>query len=185
MSTTAAILELLVIGVQALVWMGLLVCSIFGFGWASESWFVAYKDYATVLGIAVLCFAYPLGVAVDEFADEVVFRRPYLRMRHRITGKPSIFLLLMDPKAAGARWYFDYTRTKIRLVRSSCVNCWLIAICGALLVHRQQLGGNGWIGVIWATAVGLAFFASWFPIQRHQLEKAKEARFKVEAIVLL
>ena len=145
MSTTAAILELLVIGIQSLIWLAMLIVAIFGPNWLPKDFLLLYKDY---LGIIGLSFAYPLGVMIDEFADEVVFGRIYRKLRDAKLGGPKMFELMMETQVAPVRMYFDYSRTKIRLVRSTCVNFWMGAVVGAVLVVRLQLGWNGWICVI-------------------------------------
>ena len=179
MSTTAAILELLVIGVQAMVWLLMLACAVFGVEWVRPFLKDDLPQFKEFLGVLALCVAYPLGVLVDEFADEVVFGPRYKRMREKMLGEPLLFTLLMDPRVAPVRFYFDYGRTRIRLVRSACVNAFATGVAGAALAVRVQGGWRGVVGVFAALILSWFFWKAWGSIQWNQFDKTLRAKAKV------
>ncbi len=180
MSTTAAILELLVIGVQALIWVLMLACAVFGVDWMTSP---LVRDFLTpakeLIGVLALCVAYPLGVLVDEFADEVVFGERYRAMRKKMLGEPLMFTLLMEPRVVPVRFYFDYSRTRIRLVRSACVNAFAMAVAGAALCVRVQGGWRGGLGVLFALVLAWSFWKAWGSIQWNQFDKTRRAAIHV------
>ena len=64
MGTTALIVEMVIIGFQVLVWMALMVLTIFGYHWIDLS---KLKDWSTIVSVALVGISYTLGIVFDSF----------------------------------------------------------------------------------------------------------------------
>jgi hypothetical protein len=60
---TAIILELVLIGFQVLIWVSLLILTIFGFGWVHLN---ALKQWSTEISVGLVGVAYMLGLIFDK-----------------------------------------------------------------------------------------------------------------------
>src|SRR5215210_5337854 len=75
MTSTAIFAEILVVGFQAAIWLGLIFLLIADSKWrnidtvlgAATSW----KDWATLITVFVIGLAYALGIIVDRLADSI------------------------------------------------------------------------------------------------------------------
>ncbi|MBW4556914.1 MAG: hypothetical protein KME59_13385 [Trichormus sp. ATA11-4-KO1] len=85
MSTTALVIEHLITGLQAVIWLLLLVLTAFGWNWINLT---VLKDFTTILTFVGLAVVYPIGIFVDELADFVF--KPWMkrirRKRFRLEG---------------------------------------------------------------------------------------------------
>jgi hypothetical protein len=71
MATTAMFIEILIIGLQAVVWLALLAASIFG---TKSVQLQNLSDWETLIVVLVFAIAYVLGILVDRLADTVFLR---------------------------------------------------------------------------------------------------------------
>ncbi len=141
MSTTALFIELLIIGLQAAIWLALLVLSILGYHWISPE---RIKGFEAMFAVLLLPIVYPAGIFIDYVAD-VIFSRWERRIRAGYPlEKDETALRLMkennDPSLAA---HFGYLRSRIRLSRSSALNFTLITIMGLVFVITRCRNVSG------------------------------------------
>jgi len=138
MSTTSLFVELVVIGAQGIVWIGLLVLS--ATGWPSAT---VLKDLNTPLvWVGALLLCYTLGVVLDRAFDYLGFRNWEYAIRDTalrdILGEEVTeanrqekytLLRLYTLSAVGAEGeLFTYYRHRVRIARATAWNFALIAI---------------------------------------------------------
>ena len=131
-STTAVVAEILIVGLEAEAWLGLLVLTIFGTDWINLE---TAAPYVPILLVIVLAIAYVLGVIVDRGADTGfrLFSRTGLgRWTNHTFGKDSETWLLPAReqtmrtavmRAGGeTATFIDYQRSRLRVARGTAVN---------------------------------------------------------------
>ena len=62
MSTTLLFVELLIAGIQVVVWLVLLVLCVFGYQWAAALPFTLLSEWQALIAVIVLSFVYVLGI---------------------------------------------------------------------------------------------------------------------------
>lgn len=137
MSTTALVIEHLITGLQAAIWLSLLVLTAFGWNWINLT---VLKDFTTILTFVGLATVYPIGIFVDELADFVF--KPWMKQirkkRFRLEGFDPDDLdlttmnLLQKTDDEFLKTYFNYIRMRIRVSRSTALNLALITITALL-----------------------------------------------------
>ncbi|NOT60633.1 MAG: hypothetical protein HOP19_10470 [Acidobacteria bacterium] len=189
MSTTSLFIELLITGVQAGLWIGLLVLTLLGFDWVNLERLKGFEAFLAALALAVI---YPLGVLVDYLADEL-FRKWDLRLRvkHKIDSEQSVWPLLMRITNVALTAQLSYIRNRIRICRSSALNFGLLTLMGTALIGfrcRTKPGFPFWpalwleilVGIGLTTLATLAWHRltrSFYKLVNHGLEdKAAAAR---------
>ncbi|MBC8554680.1 MAG: hypothetical protein H8D23_34140 [Candidatus Brocadiales bacterium] len=169
MSTTVLFIEHLITGFQASIWIVLFILTIFGYEWIN---LFDLEKYATVITLLFISFVYPLGVFIDNIADDLL--KPWNRMirsKYIQDENQSARSLLAMTKDEVMAEYLGYVRTRIRISRSAFVNFLLISIMICIFTAtklRDALGIMYWrvlvieliIGII---LTGLALLA-WFRI---------------------
>lgn len=173
MSTTAVIVEHLIAGLHALLWIFILVITFAGYHWIDLS---AVKDFAALLTFLVLAAAYPIGVFIDEAAD-FVFDNASMKMRDacfdeygldKSDDKLTAFVLLQISSNEFLRSYLNYIRMRIRISRSAAINFLLLTI--ALLAFTINNGQPSWRILFIELSLGLALtalsFWSWQRVSR-------------------
>lgn len=175
MSTTEVILEHLISGMQAAIWLFLLVMLAFGYAWLD--WNVV-KEIPSEWVIALLAIIYPVGMFVDEVADKLFYAWGE-SIRDRIKKSTNLsaedqqkvrvgFLLQQAKDDDFLKAHFSYIRTRIRIARAAALNFLLITLTlAALLIFRFSpnaeilslvMGFGGFL-------MGLAIFA-WYRFTR-------------------
>ena len=145
MATTALIVEIIVIGAFALIWVALFVFKFFGLDITTVSgWLLQYKDWSTGAVLMAIAISYQLGWSVNQLSYFVA------RNTFNITIKKKIFKNEYENyniiKAAvfikGSTFILDNIRERlsvVRLTRSAFVNFLLISI-GFFVLGNWQLG---------------------------------------------
>jgi hypothetical protein len=148
MSTTALVIEHLITGLQAAIWLSLLVLTAFGWNWINLT---VLKDFTTILTFVGLAVVYPIGIFVDELADFVF--KPWMkrirRKRFRLEGFDPDDLdlttmnLLQKTDDEFLKTYFNYIRMRIRVSRSTALNLALITVTALIFTvvrfsHSQR-----------------------------------------------
>jgi hypothetical protein len=148
-STTALFAELLVGGLQTLVWLTLLVMIVLG---PSVLGFLGEAPSFSVIG--VLAIAYPLGVLFDRVWDlllKLLLIERWVEKRAKrsagvkvLNGEDEFLatrrmILQSDPRVPVD--VIHYNRSRMRVARASMFNILLITITGLLLavVHFQHM----------------------------------------------
>jgi predicted neutral ceramidase superfamily lipid hydrolase len=128
MNTTSIFVEILIIGLQAGIWLIAL-----GFGLAGADWLIyIHSKYSSLLPFVTLpAFAviYTIGIVLDRVSDVLFllfFPEWIRRLGHLLfQGKSQrhsrehIFLLISDGKGTN---FFEYIRSRMRIVRAVTLN---------------------------------------------------------------
>jgi len=167
MATTAIFAEILIVGLQALVWLVLASVAILGVPSVDVS---SLEGWEGLITLAILAVAYALGIVVDRVADSVFdpFDR-LLREKHIPSSPlsvPEMRLRIMS-ESEGMASFLDYVRSRVRIARSTAFNCALIVGAAILLDLRREatVGGlvrHEWLVltmVVGAALSALALFA--------------------------
>lgn len=137
MSTTLLFAELIIIGVQAILWIFLLLLTIFGLDWLNILKNLNLSDWQTTIVIVALSLVYMIGIIVDRIAD-LLFAGWDKKLRDKICPKPPMAIAVMRFELGKDNEYlnrqFEYTRSRMRISRSSVVNFTLSTLFGLILI---------------------------------------------------
>lgn len=122
METTQLYIELIIIGLETFGWISIFIVNIVGEKVISDFSGILNSLSSSLLLIGVL---YIIGVLVDRFAD-MVFQNGEDKIRNASGLKAKSSFLVW--KKYHALKYSDYSRSKIRILRSSIINIPLITI---------------------------------------------------------
>jgi len=166
MSTTSLIIELLITGLQALIWLILLIFCAFGHDWISVA---RIKEFETIIAVLLLPIVYPLGILVDYLADELL-RPVEIQVRESFIkdDRQNAMRLMIELKDQSLSNHLGYLRSKIRISRSFTLNTVFISISGiCFLIIRCQKVPNFpfWRLLLFYTIIGFTLsilsFKSW------------------------
>lgn len=171
MSTTAIFVELLLTGLQAAIWLSLVILSVLGFDWIHPE---RLKGFEAMLTVLLLPIVYPLGVLVDYLADQL-FRKWELKIRAEwIQDQTQTALkLLIQTKDPALATLLSYFKSRIRISRSSALNFALITIMSVaftIIRCRAVTGFPFWRTLLLEILLGAALtglaMMSWHGINR-------------------
>jgi hypothetical protein len=140
MATTVLFVEHLITGLQAAVWIGLIIFSCFGFDWVKLD---VVKDFESVAIVLLLSFVYPIGLFVDNFADAILknwserIRDQRMKKENLEGGSLLIMKVLKDIDDDYLKAYIGYVRTRMRISRSTAVNFALITITSLIFTSTR------------------------------------------------
>jgi 8-oxo-dGTP pyrophosphatase MutT (NUDIX family) len=150
MSTTAVVAEILIVGLEAEAWLGLLVVTIFGSSWIDLE---TAADFVPILLVLMLAVAYVLGVVLDRAADTGFrwFSEQRLgRWSNRTFGKGSESWLLpareqtmraaVMREGGGTATFIDYQRSRLRVARGTAANLVVAMLVAGIYFARHE----GW-----------------------------------------
>ncbi|MBN1184796.1 MAG: hypothetical protein JXB49_21095 [Bacteroidales bacterium] len=131
MNTTAMFVEILIIGLQSIIWFGLLIITLFG-----ENWLILLRDfsegYESIIVILIIGFCYTMGIIIDRIADFIfeLYKPQTLLIKFKIINKwidkaHSKKRIIKSLKDIGS-YYVMYIRSRIRILRSTIINLTLI-----------------------------------------------------------
>jgi len=164
MNTTAIFAEILVIGLQAVVWLSLVILSISGvpsvdrqaLGEVLPKWTALLVLFSTVI-------AYSLGIIIDRIADSL-FHRLDLGIRARRVRSslpsPARMRLHILAQNEGMARFLDYIRSRLRIARSTCLNVMLITLAAAVFLVTRTSAGRPEVTLV--IAAGLVLFLAAF-----------------------
>jgi hypothetical protein len=169
MDTTAVFAEILVVGLEACVWIALLVGAFFGFDWARSE---QLKGWAALVTIIAVASAYTLGIVMDRVFDslyewihpllEKVCKRLPKTPRGGVEfGERRVRVLLHEGALVP---FLEYQRSRQRIARATVFNLPLILACGDLYLGRR--GGAGpetlvFFNVSMVVLLALSLFSAW------------------------
>lgn len=133
MATTNVFAELLIIGIETLVWIALLIFCLFGYSWIDFSMF---NQLALAIPLAAL--TYVIGIIMDRVSDTLLAGADH-RIRRSVLGESAapLFASLRISILARSPYLstdLDYLRSRLRIMRSSIINFGLLAVCGATFI---------------------------------------------------
>jgi len=165
MPTVAVLAELLIVGTQALVW-----CYVWAVVFLGPDWRVAYAISMpeSVLTLLLIALAYTLGIAIDRLADSALTTIGRVLNRGRILARQPMDerddfqkMRLRVLVAEGAVTpYLGYTRSRLRVARSTVFNAMLLLLGLVALWLRGFVVREILLVAVGATTVALAV-ASW------------------------
>lgn len=144
MDITAARLELLVIGIQALLWIVLFTTGAFGHSWLCAV-MESLKDWEVLITLFVLTACYSIGIVLDRVADYVL---GFKEFHKKVTKKCKFLLKFVDIDAepdrvrilaeeGRANELIGYSRVQLRIIRGTVINTPLITISAAYYVWQK------------------------------------------------
>lgn len=135
MSTTDLFVEIIVIGVGAMIWMGLLVMSIFGYSWLPSSQLFSIASLLPILAIT-----YVFGIVIDRASDALFDKlwKPSLAQQFYPKDGDDYddrrFIYLRSEQLAKL---LEYGRSRLRICRGWTLNSLLIWLSLNIFILRQ------------------------------------------------
>jgi len=160
MSTTALFIELLITGVQAAIWLALLILCLFGFDWVNPE---RLKGFEVMFAVILLPIVYPAGIFIDYLADRLF--NPWemkIRKAYNLKNTQTALKLLVEIKDQTLASHFTYIRSRIRISRSSALNFALLTIasvCFTVIRLRNIPGFPFWKTLLLEVIMGLSLTA--------------------------
>ena len=141
MNTTLLFAELLIIGLQASVWLFFMALVIFGVNWFQFLTSVGLADWQTVIVVVALSVIYVIGIIIDRLAD-LAFTAWDKKMRNKFFPNAPFPIGVMRFQLGKDNEYlnrqFEYTRSRMRISRASILNFALTTIFGVWLIFQLQ-----------------------------------------------
>jgi len=140
MSTTSILVEILIIGIQATVWLSLVVLSIFGYEWVPSA-ITSAKGWEGMLSVFGLGLCYTLGIFVDRAADclmvlyhpgDTLLKSAWIR-RHANVAHSDMRMRILCAQNKGAD-FLEHIRSRIRIVRATALNGILASFASILFL---------------------------------------------------
>lgn len=181
MSTTLLFAELLIIGLQATIWLSLLIVNIWGYRWLSTIQAIGFSDWQTVIVVLALSFVYVLGIIIDRVAD-LFFSGWDKRIREKIIPNAPLPIAVMRFELGKDNEYlnrqFEYTRSRMRIARASSINFALIILLAILFVLNHLQGDPGQVGyliflLVFGSFLVCATLYTWHKLERTYFELVK------------
>lgn len=122
METTQLYIELIIIGLETFIWMGIFLINIIGNEIVNVFNEIVNKFSSSLLLIGIL---YVIGILMDRLAD-MIFQKGENSIRNMSGLRAKSSFLIW--KKYSAEKYADYSRSRIRILRSSILNIPLITI---------------------------------------------------------
>ena len=164
MSTTSLIIEFLIIGIQVAIWLILMFLSIFGVDWFV---FEKIKGFEIIIAALALPIVYPIGIFVDNLADSLLDKWNWkIRGEYIPEKSQSVIKLLVIAKNEWLAAIFEYSRTRIRISRSTALNFLIITVIlpTFIITRLDSLFGTytWWVAALGFTTCALIMiFALW------------------------
>ncbi|KKQ34482.1 MAG: hypothetical protein US52_C0057G0003 [candidate division WS6 bacterium GW2011_GWA2_37_6] len=179
MNTTDIFIEHLIAGVQVGVWLLLLFLSVFGYEWVNIE---QIQQMQLILAVILLPFIYPLGIVVDNIADEIL-QPLHRRIRKSVVGDKDISTarLMLRLQSEHTASQLDYIRRRIRISRSTFINMIIITITSVIFTIgrlQDKLNGDFYKALIFEIIIGSVFiylsWNSWADFTTTQYKRVKE-----------
>lgn len=162
MNTTLLFAELLIIGLQAAVWIFILLVNVFGTSWVQAIQASNLANWQAAILIVLLSVFYVIGVIVDRLAD-VLFSGWERKLRRTSFPDPPMPIVVLRFELARGNEHlnhqFEYNRSRMRISRASALNFGLATLMGLtyILVHSQTPSPDAkWLLFITTSIIGVA-----------------------------
>lgn len=154
METTSLYVELIVIGLETITWI-----ASFSIYFTDIKYISVIKEIVEKLpaSIFLLGIMYIVGLIFDRVSD-LIFRKKEDRIRKDSGLKAKSSILIW--KASDQEEYFKFTRSKIRILRSSSINVPLLLISIILNIRKYYQSGSMFLIFVVVTGCVFSYF-SW------------------------
>jgi hypothetical protein len=176
--TVAVFAEILIVGLEAAVWILLTILTIFGNDWVDPAELEGWETLVTVL---ILASAYVLGVLMDRMANTILTKlrpdRDKTPERKWATARLEIMARI---GGVSLIQFLEYLRSRVRIARGTVVNFFLIALATlafglARTSASKSPKGIGFLVVSVAILLGISFasFFAWSRLNDNYLADLK------------
>lgn len=140
MSTTSLFVEIIVAGVQATLWILLLLLTVNADLSPALAFLYKYGDYSALFTTIALSLVYMLGILVDRLADTVCMFLYSKEEKKKAKGIGKTRLRVLHASESMAK-FLDYQRSRIRITRATVFNLTMLMIVGVfwIIAHRENL----------------------------------------------
>lgn len=161
MSTTALIVEILIIGIQGAIWVGLIILSIFGHDWIRSA-LDLIKGWEPLLYVFFIGICYALGTFIDRMADclfllcdpsNILMRFDWIKRKSEVAHDARMKVFLREKRATD---YFFNIRSRIRIVKATALNVFLVTVSTVVFLCARP-EHTSWKIIVSIIAVGLFF----------------------------
>jgi len=143
MSTTPLFVEVLVIGIQACVWIALIALSLVGYEWltAAKS---GLSDWVPLITIVFLAASYSVGIIMDRIAEgfmrllrphELILRVKWIKRNVEGAADDPRIPVMVSNNTASA--FLEYVRSRLRIARATVLNLALISTAAVVFVFTR------------------------------------------------
>lgn len=181
MKTTAIFAELLIVGLQAIVWLIFAGLVFFEVSTIDTTLFNTLKSWAALITIFVLSLSYVIGVIIDRVADSLFnhvdkkLREKYLVKSNQSVADMRLYIM---SKNEGVTDFLDYVRSRLRLARSTVLNVILIIFFVALWYFTSSKFESNSI-IIFLLSFGIPLLTltifTWFRISKTYYKRLVQA----------
>jgi amino acid permease len=175
MSTTSLFVEILVVGIQTLVWLVLLIHA----QWDLKPFLdmlKEYKEYAALITTLLLALAYVLGIFIDRIADSLCRWLRYSSDQLLPESVGKIRLRIMK-ESEGMAKFLDYQRSRLRIARATVFNMFVVIVLISIWMFWHRSADPGlMISVIGGGVVTFAIaVAAMRSIDKAQMDRLIDA----------
>jgi hypothetical protein len=139
MNTTALIAELVIVGLQVMIWLSMIIALISGYNWLNPD---NVEKIAAPLTVLLLAVSYTIGIVFDAFTawlEDKLFSKQKAKER---STKRRILRQQLRLKDNALSLQLDNEQYLLRLLRSTALNLTLIATFGSILIFKAKLNGR-------------------------------------------
>lgn len=132
-STTALVVEFVIVGLQVAIWVFMIIGIVSGYQWMNPG---AIKDAATPLAVVLVGMAYTLGIVFDAFTallEDLLFSEGFSAEQRKERRALRQGLRLKDSELAQQ---LDREQYLLRLLRSTTLNLIIIAGIGIFCISK-------------------------------------------------
>lgn len=171
MNTTLLFVEIFIAGLQGLVWMVLLILNLAGYNWVLHTNVQGLESWSVLISALIFSFSYSLGIVLDRVANELF--TPWdtkIRAKYIPNEKQSFAIMRYQLENEYLNKQLEYTRTRLRIARSSALNHLLITLFSVGLISSFDFlsiadkwkygGAAAVIGMVFV----ILFVASWYSL---------------------
>jgi hypothetical protein len=176
MNTTNLFVELIVIGMAAVVWLCFLAASIFPL---KPIELLSTTVSASALA-PTLAASYILGIAIDRLADFVFQHRDHkLRARRFSSSDYQRARTVIYAQSESLSGWFQYCRSRLRICRGSAINTVLITIAvNAFIWTRRPAPEQALLMSLTCSLAGLTlavgFWAAWERLTNSEYQRLEQ-----------
>jgi hypothetical protein len=138
MTTTTLFVELVVIGLHSILWIGLVILAFVGF--RNVPW---EKLLTLNLALPGLAVTYVLGIVIDRLSDlACISKDHHLRKSHPMEHLPPFLSMrfYVLHKSKDTYEQLEYTRSRLRIARAAILNFTLLTLSALLFVWLRSGG---------------------------------------------